>query len=146
MYMVSRLRVTGSTRPTHGTSGRGDSSTCRTFNRMTDAQQGTYTAADRCDSIAPCCDRRAVLAGISLSLLPVRQSKAALVDEESAVAVFQTVAPSVVTVEDYTLNGGRETFEGVGTGFVWSKLGHIVTNYHCISKVVRDQTGQSVRQ
>ena len=34
--------------------------------------------------------------------------------------------------------------EGVGSGFVWDKFGHIVTNYHCIAKLARDQTGKQV--
>lgn len=81
-----------------------------------------------------------------LTVTALPSAQAALVDEDAAVAVFQKVAPSVVTVEDYTLVQGRETSEGVGSGFVWTKLGHVVTNYHCISKVIRDQTGKSVRQ
>lgn len=94
------------------------------------------------------CTRRATLACITLSPLLAATSllsaQAAFVDEDTAMSVFQKVAPSVVTVEDYTVVQGRETSEGVGSGFVWSKLGHIVTNYHCISKVIRDQTGKSV--
>lgn len=94
--------------------------------------------------------RRAALAYIAVSPLlsetALPPAKAAFVDEDSAVAVFEKVAPSVVTVEDFTLVQGRETSEGVGSGFVWTKLGHVVTNYHCISKVIRDQTGKSVCQ
>ncbi|CAA7408887.1 unnamed protein product [Spirodela intermedia] len=31
--------------------------------------------------------------------------------------------------------------EGVGSGFVWDKSGHIITNYHVIEKLATDQTG-----
>eukprot|EP00892_Ulva_mutabilis_P006607 jgi/Ulvmu1/4318/UM002_0040.1 len=89
--------------------------------------------------------RRDVLTCISAATLltATQQAQAAFVDEGTSVAVFQKVAASVVTVEDYTVVQGRETSDGVGSGFVWSKLGHVVTNYHCISKVIRDQTGKS---
>lgn len=102
----------------------------------------------RLSIVCPAHSRRAALACITLSPLLAATSlpnaQAAFVDEDAAVAVFHKVSPSVVTVEDYTVVQGRETSEGVGSGFVWSKLGHVVTNYHCISKVIRDQTGKSV--
>lgn len=93
--------------------------------------------------------RRAALVYIAAAplltgTLLTNTAQAAFVDEETAIAVFQKVAPSVVTVEDYSVVQGRETSDGVGSGFVWSKYGHVVTNYHCISRVIRDQTRKSV--
>ncbi|WIA35768.1 hypothetical protein OEZ86_004161 [Tetradesmus obliquus] len=51
---------------------------------------------------------------------------------------------TVVSINDYKQQGGAEIFEGVGTGFVWDKYGHVVTNYHVVSKYVLDKSGQQV--
>jgi 2-alkenal reductase len=48
-------------------------------------------------------------------------------------ALFETVAPSVVTIEA-TAEGDRM----VGTGFLWDRAGHVVTNEHVI------QTGKQL--
>lgn len=62
-----------------------------------------------------------------------------LPDEINTVQVFQGVSPAVVNVN--TLRVERYLFSleateipaGTGTGFIWDKLGHIVTNVHVIS-------------
>lgn len=59
-------------------------------------------------------------------------------------AVFAVVAPSVVTIQDISTVQGRDVADGVGSGFVWDRFGHIVTNSHVISKVANDQTGTQV--
>ncbi|WIA15559.1 hypothetical protein OEZ85_002190 [Tetradesmus obliquus] len=51
---------------------------------------------------------------------------------------------TVVSINDYKQQGGAEIFEGVGTGFVWDKYGHVVTNYHVVSKYVLDKSGQQL--
>jgi 2-alkenal reductase len=48
--------------------------------------------------------------------------------EQTTVTLFQTVAPSVVQV----VAGSRGGQGGTGTGFVWDKAGHIVTNNHVV--------------
>ena len=58
--------------------------------------------------------------------------------------VFSVVAPSVVTIQDIATVQGRDVEEGVGSGFVWDKYGHIVTNSHVINQVAKDQTGTQV--
>lgn len=60
--------------------------------------------------------------------------------EQTAIAIFQNVAPSVVFVTavertprfigPHDLVGVREV--GTGTGFVWDAAGHIVTNDHVV--------------
>jgi S1-C subfamily serine protease len=58
--------------------------------------------------------------------------------------VYASAAPSVVSVADYKLVNGNEVPEGIGTGFVWDSYGHVVTNYHCVSKFILDTTGKQV--
>jgi S1-C subfamily serine protease len=58
--------------------------------------------------------------------------------EKSNIEVYEKVSPSVVHVTNLS-DGGRglslnvqEVPQGTGTGFVWDKEGHIVTNYHVV--------------
>lgn len=59
-------------------------------------------------------------------------------DEKAIISLFKTVSPSVVHIT--TLVAARQDFfldvqqipQGSGSGFVWDKKGHIVTNYHVI--------------
>ncbi len=52
-------------------------------------------------------------------------------------AIYQKVNPSVVNItvrqRISNLPGGEENTEGQGSGFVWDKQGHIVTNYHVVA-------------
>jgi S1-C subfamily serine protease len=59
-------------------------------------------------------------------------------DESNNIEIFRKASPSVVFVTNsaryvnrFTLNV-QEIPQGSGTGFVWDKDGHIVTNYHVI--------------
>lgn len=60
-------------------------------------------------------------------------------DERNTIAVFKTAAASTVyvtqtrTVVDF-FGGEQEVPAGSGSGFVWDKQGHIVTNYHVVEK------------
>lgn len=74
---------------------------------------------------------------LAASLLPT--SVVALDDAENRrIAVFEKVAPSVVFIDTFTER--RDVFSpnvmevplGSGSGFVWDKEGHIVTNYHVV--------------
>ncbi|CAN7070712.1 unnamed protein product [Brassica oleracea var. botrytis] len=71
-------------------------------------------------------------------------------EEERNVNLFQKTSASVVYIEDIELpktssdeSNAEENakIEGTGSGFVWDKLGHIVTNYHVIAKLATDQSG-----
>jgi S1-C subfamily serine protease len=59
-------------------------------------------------------------------------------DERNTIGVFKHAAPSTVFVTQHRLQtdwfGGRalEQEAGSGSGFVWDKQGHIVTNFHVI--------------
>jgi hypothetical protein len=60
--------------------------------------------------------------------------------EEGRIAIFERVAPSVVYID--TFSERRDAFSanvlevpsGSGSGFVWDKDGHIVTNFHVVQE------------
>jgi S1-C subfamily serine protease len=61
--------------------------------------------------------------------------------ERRTVEVFERVSPSVVSVANRALVRGGvfgltlyEMEQGAGSGFVWDKQGHIISNYHVIHK------------
>ena len=59
-------------------------------------------------------------------------------DEKSTIRLFENAAPSVAFIttlqlrEDYWTRNVMEIPQGSGSGFVWDKDGHIITNYHVI--------------
>ncbi len=59
-------------------------------------------------------------------------------DERNTIAVFREAAPAAVfvtqkqVVVDYWAGTSMEVAAGSGSGFVWDKQGHIVTNFHVI--------------
>ncbi len=71
-------------------------------------------------------------------VVPEKQARI-LNDEESAtIALFEHAAPSVAFINtatyrhDYWTRDITEIPRGSGSGFVWDKEGHIVTNFHVI--------------
>eukprot|EP00850_Spirogloea_muscicola_P007240 SM000036S13284 [mRNA] locus=s36:287625:291993:- [translate_table: standard] len=69
-------------------------------------------------------------------------------DEDLVVNLFEAATRSVVSILNVEVTNGKgplgadERVEGTGSGFVWDKLGHIVTNYHVIAKLAMDSTGR----
>jgi len=63
---------------------------------------------------------------------------ALLADEENTIDVFEAVAPATVFVTQKRnirrsrWSRGTEVPAGSGTGFIWDRDGHVVTNYHVI--------------
>jgi len=59
-------------------------------------------------------------------------------EEKATIALFQNAAPSVCYItttnlrSDFFRRNITEVPRGSGSGFVWSKDGHIITNYHVI--------------
>ncbi len=70
--------------------------------------------------------------------IPPLSSKAPLEDERNTINVFRDTAASAVFVTqkrmvvDYWAGQAMEVPAGSGSGFVWDKEGHIVTNFHVI--------------
>lgn len=75
-------------------------------------------------------------------------------DESTIVRLFQETSPSVVYIEVLELlnnssnskdtllaDGSNAKLEGTGSGFLWDKFGHIVTNYHVVAKLATDKSG-----
>jgi len=60
--------------------------------------------------------------------------------ERSTIEIFEKYAPSVVSVinkallRDYFSLAIYENTQGSGSGFVWDKAGHIISNYHVVHK------------
>ena len=63
--------------------------------------------------------------------------------EKTTISIFNSAAPSVVYI--FTENavtgffGAREIRQGAGSGFLWDRNGHVVTNYHVIRGAQRIQ-------
>lgn len=72
--------------------------------------------------------------------IPPMRSSARGEYEQNSIDVFKALAPSVVFVTNKQLrrnNWTRKTTEvkaGAGTGFIWDRRGHIVTNYHVVNQ------------
>ena len=72
--------------------------------------------------------------------------------EQTTISIFNAAAPSVVYI--FTENavsgvfGTRELRQGAGSGFLWDREGHIVTNFHVIEGArriqVRLESGEAV--
>nr|GEZ47650.1 protease Do-like 5, chloroplastic [Tanacetum cinerariifolium] len=69
--------------------------------------------------------------------------------------IMRETIPSVVCIKDLELvdnpkssdevmmvDGETAKVEGTGSGFIWDKFGHIVTNYHVVEKLATDQNGR----
>jgi S1-C subfamily serine protease len=77
------------------------------------------------------------LADATAQLRPVTQRGPLAADELANIELFRLAAPSVAHI--ITTSAPAQSFftqevvtKGVGSGFVWDKKGHIVTNYHVI--------------
>jgi len=72
--------------------------------------------------------------------------------EKSTISIFNSAAPSVVYI--FTENaqsgffGRREIQQGAGSGFLWDRYGHVVTNFHVLqgaqSIQVRLDSGEAI--
>ncbi len=62
-------------------------------------------------------------------------------DEQATIAIFDSVSPSVVyittsgRVPDVLSRNLLEVPHGTGSGFMWDRHGHVVTNYHVVADV-----------
>ncbi len=66
--------------------------------------------------------------------------------EQRTIALFQNASPAIVNINtlarriDFWTQSVREVPHGTGSGFIWDREGHIVTNYH----VIRGANGAQV--
>ncbi|XP_071696824.1 protease Do-like 5, chloroplastic [Rutidosis leptorrhynchoides] len=80
-------------------------------------------------------------------------------EEDRVVHLFEVTSPSVVFIKDLEIvdnsktadevemvDGQKAKVEGTGSGFIWDKFGHIVTNYHVVEKLATDQNGRQCCQ
>ncbi|MHC4942593.1 MAG: S1C family serine protease [Planctomycetota bacterium] len=64
-------------------------------------------------------------------------------EEQTSIAIFENAAPSVVFITTSVLSRGffnlnvHEIPQGTGSGFIWDREGHIITNYHVIEDAIR---------
>ncbi|XP_076885368.1 protease Do-like 5, chloroplastic [Bidens hawaiensis] len=78
-------------------------------------------------------------------------------EEDRVVRLFEETSPSVVFIKDLeiinnpktsdevvTVDNEKAKVEGTGSGFIWDKFGHIVTNYHVVEKLATDQLGKQI--
>ena len=107
--------------------------------RTLEAVQGPPTALT--DSI-PDTDKTGMVA---VHDIPVTMSKGAVNPEELTIRLFEEAAPSVTFITTTALQRDfwtRNVYEipgGTGSGFIWDKKGHIVTNYHVIKDASKAQ-------
>jgi S1-C subfamily serine protease len=73
---------------------------------------------------------------VTATPLPQEMTEAADVEEQRVIAVYQQAGPAVVNITTQVL---RQSFffglipeEGSGSGFVYDRDGHIITNYHVV--------------
>jgi S1-C subfamily serine protease len=72
------------------------------------------------------------------SALPSLSPGARIEDERNTIDVFRDAAPAAVfvtqkqVVVDYWAGRAMEVPAGSGSGFVWDKQGHVVTNFHVV--------------
>ena len=77
------------------------------------------------------------LLAAALALMSSTALGALLPDEQNTIAVFKAAAASVVYVTNVAITQSPYKDEqaipqGTGSGFVWDRKGHIVTNYHVV--------------
>ncbi len=72
-------------------------------------------------------------------------------EEEATIGLFRTNSASVVYIETTTAASSHrlnldvtEIPVGAGSGFVWDRKGHVVTNFHVIEGVIRNGHGINV--
>jgi S1-C subfamily serine protease len=62
-------------------------------------------------------------------------------DEQTTIAIFESISPSVVYINtsgrvlDLLTRNLLEVPRGTGSGFMWDRQGHVVTNYHVVADV-----------
>jgi S1-C subfamily serine protease len=73
-------------------------------------------------------------------------------EEKATIALYRKVSPSVVHIDTLALQRSspfsfnvQQVPEGTGSGFVWDKAGHIVTNFHVIKQANQDTVAPRIQ-
>ena len=117
----------------------GSSVTCQVSSEAINSRAGKFPQTRRqaiSSSLA------AALAILSNTFKPAH---AGLIDEQQADDVFSTAGQSVVSIADYKVTGNQEEAEGTGSGFLWDKFGHVVTNYHVVAAAKQVNTANNTQ-
>jgi S1-C subfamily serine protease len=74
---------------------------------------------------------------LAVLLIAAAPAFALLPDEENTIKIFREASPSVVFVTNVALGRTMSMDEyaipqGAGSGFLWDKKGHVVTNFHVV--------------
>ncbi len=91
--------------------------------------------ADKAESIA---DQASMKNNDQLNRVPADNAVRYTDSEEATIALFEEAAPSVTFIttsnlrSNYWSRNVSEIPRGTGSGFIWDKTGHIITNYHVI--------------
>ena len=81
---------------------------------------------------------RTSLFGSSMNSRPVTPRGDLAEDEKTTVEIFSNASPSVVSITTKEfVSDRRGDRSGQGSGIVWDKDGHIVTNYHVIAGAIQ---------
>lgn len=70
--------------------------------------------------------------------VPAKDLNMLLENEKNSISVFQNTANAIVNVSNLIKSKGlfdldaTEVQSGIGSGFVWDNLGHIITNFHVV--------------
>jgi S1-C subfamily serine protease len=84
-------------------------------------------------------------------LVPTPVRRPLLADEQATIDLFERASPSAVFVtslavrRDFFSMNLQEIPQGAGSGFVWDRQGHIVTNFHVIAEANAAQVTLSDR-
>lgn len=110
----------------------------RNFNISESTEDGKITAPT-----TPSNTENTVVADPNSNRREIAPIKHIISEEEATIKIFEESAPSVVFIttskvrQDYWSRNVTEIPAGNGSGFIWDREGHIVTNYHVIEKADR---------
>ena len=89
-------------------------------------------------ALSACSNASSAAAGVAAAPPPAAAGVTLDAEEQATIALFEAASPSVVFVTTVRLHLDDVSLDpmampaGSGTGFVWDRRGHVVTNFHVI--------------
>lgn len=86
-----------------------------------------------------------LIAPLALDFVPVAEARALTTEEQRSVKLFNSNTSSVVNVTNIGMRQDAFTLDimeipqGAGTGIIWDRDGHIITNFHVIRQATEVQ-------